>query len=355
MLKKLFLILFILGGFLVCNNIAHAGFGISPPYVKPGKPVFPGTHYEQRIMLLRSAADEDLQASIQIIAPEIDSWISIEQGNLFDLPNDQLKIPMIVRVDVPPDADIGEYKGYINIRIVPKNERTSGGVAIALGARVDIDLTVTDESFLEFLVRKVDIIDFEQFDKPWNWRIFAHFFYRIKVAMNIENTGNVKIAPSKVHIDVYDLTEKKLLESHDDKSLKKVKPFETEKVVASFPTKLGPGEYWGKISVYKDKDIVYKDKLIFNVFPKGGLEGGGKMGIWPWIMLGAIIILIIIIIGILIKIKFWKYIYKLIYIVSWPLRYLWKKLIELINKLKVKFWKWMHKKASKYSNDDSHK
>jgi hypothetical protein len=73
---------------LVCSNFAHAGFGISPPYVKTDKPIFPGSQFEQKITLLRSSADDEMQAEITINAPEIESWINIRQGEVFDLPKD---------------------------------------------------------------------------------------------------------------------------------------------------------------------------------------------------------------------------------------------------------------------------
>ena len=88
---------------------ANAGFGISPPYVKSDR-LIPGSYYEQKITLLRSAADENLQAVISIEAPEIASWISIDKGEQFDLPAGKLQVPMIVRVDVPDNAEIDNYK-----------------------------------------------------------------------------------------------------------------------------------------------------------------------------------------------------------------------------------------------------
>ncbi len=354
MQKKDKIILSIFLGVLLLGsaNMAHAGFGIQPPYVKPGKPIFAGSHYEQRIVLLRSSADADMQAIIKVSAPEIGSWISIDKGESFDLPKDQLRVPMVVMVDVPSDAEIGNYKGHLNIRIVPKEKNLTNGVAIALGARVEIDLTVTDESFVDFIVRKVDIPSIEQLKRPWNWKIFSWFFYRIKVVMKIENTGNTKISPSRVHIDIYDNAKKKLLESHDDKRIKKVEPFMTNDVVAVFPTNLGPGEYWGKISIYKDKDIIQKNEIIFTVFASGKAPTPLKLGKWPYIMMGALILFILFILGVLIKIKIWNHLWQVLMIFTWPLRYVFKKINNFWACLKRKFWRWMHTKASKYQDQD---
>lgn len=347
---NILLIIIILNCFVWAQS-AQAGFGISPPYVKTIKPIFPGSHFEQSITLLRSSAEEEMEAIIKINAPEIADWITIVQGDVFDLPKDQLRVPMVVMVDVPNKAEIGNYQGYINIQIAPKGKNQGGGVTIALGARVDIDLNITNETFLDFTVRKFGIPDFEMLKEPWSWKIFSMFFYRVKAAITIKNTGNVKVAPTKVSLEVYDLTKTILFESSLDKKIKKVEPFKTETVYASFPTKLEAGQYWGKIRVYKDDAIVYKDETIFSVKPPGGLEDGTKLGIWPWIMLSGIIVFIVLIIFILIKIKIWLYIYRVIYIISWPLRMIFWKIVFCWKKIKQAFWGKMHQKAEKYKKE----
>lgn len=332
---------------------AQAGFGISPPYVKTNKPIFPGSKFEQRITLVRSSATAGMQAEVTVNAPEIANWISIDKGLVFDLPQDQLKIPMNVIVDVPDSAEIGNYKGYINIRITPKNSSNEGGVAIALGARVDIDLTITNEEFVDFNVRTVNINDFEMLGFPWKYRIFSMFFHRINVAMLIENTGNTKVAPTRVHLDVYDITEKNILASYDDTKIKKVEPFRTMTTSASFPTKLGEGRYWGHVKVYKDNDVLYKNKIAFTIHPHGSLNAGTKLGIWPWLMLAAMFLLLCLVLIALYKVKIWIYIGALIYLLAWPLRKIWHFSRSAQKSFARKFWSWMHKKSSQYNSENS--
>lgn len=353
--RRIITITIILGGILAWGRVTQAGFGISPPYVKSSKPIFAGAHYEQKITLLRSAADDDLQAKITINAPEIDSWVSIEQGEVFDLPKGKLQVPMIVRVDVPSDAEIGNYKGYINVRVSPKDEDSGAGVAIALGARVDIDLDVTDEVFVDFLLRNVKIEDIETLPFPWRLPIFSHFFYKTKVVLDVENTGNVKTAPTKVVMEVYDLAEKELLESYTDDSIAKVDPFDRQKVYADFRTKLKPGQYWGKVKVYRDNDIIKNDKITFNVFENGQGKVNTDLGIMPWIMLSSIVLIFVLIIFALIKFRSWRLVFKVLFILTYPVRVLFGKTKGGFRGLKVKFWKWVHKKASKYQDFDRKK
>ncbi len=352
MFKRLILPIFILFFTFAFALPALAGFGISPPYVKTVKPIFPGSHFEQKITLLRSSAEEDLQAQVIINAPEIAPWVSVDKGEIFDLPKGQLRVPMIVKVDVPKDAEIGDYKGHINIKIIPKNKIKGSGVAIALGARVDIDLTVTNQEFLGFSVRNVTIQDFDEYGFPWNLKIFSYFFYKIKAKLKIENTGNVPIAPTRVHIDVYDIGEKVLLESADDTSIKKVDPFLTQEVEADFKTNLPPGQYWALIKVYKEKDIVYKDKFAFTIYKHGAPGRTVHITLYQWIELAVIILLILIFVLFLIKIKFWIYLYKVLYLVFWPFLFVYKKISATIKHLKVRFWKWVHKKSAQYQDDD---
>ncbi len=346
------ILLIVVLGIFVLAGIAQAGFGIQPPYVKPNKPIFAGTHYEQKITLLRSSADADMQALIKVSAPEISDWITIDKGETFDLPIDKLRVPMVVMIDVPDDAEIGNYKGHLNVKITPKENSLSSGVAIALGARVEIDITITDESFVDFIVRKVDIPSIEQLKKPWEWKIFSWFFYRVRVVMKIENTGNTKIAPSRVHIDIYDNAKKELLESHDDKKIEKIEPFKTKSVEATFPTNLEAGEYWGKISIYKDKDIIQKNEIIFTVFAPGKALTPLKLGKWPYIMMSSLILVLLLILSVLIKIKIWNHLWLVFMIITWPIRFVFKIIRKFFKFLKLKFWRWMHAKASKYQNKD---
>jgi len=348
MLKKVVTFLLLIVGIMAYPSFVYAGFGISPPYVKTNKPIFPGSQFEQKITLLRSSANDDMQAEITINAPEIASWIKIREGNVFDLPKDKLKIPMMVEINVPKDAEIGNYKGYINVRIVPKTKNSGGGVAIALGARIDVNLTVSNETFRDYEIRKVEIPAFEKLGKPWSWKIFSMFFYKIKVVMKIKNKGNVKVAPSRVHLDVYDISNKNLLASYEDKSIKKVKPFVTEDTTASFSTNLEPGQYWGKVKVYDSNDIIYKNEIAFTIHAHGKLKGGTKLGPWPYLMMAGLILLNLILILLLIKFKFWKYLFIALMFITWPLRYLWKIISGYLSKLKKKFFKWIYEKSAGY-------
>jgi len=344
MIKKIVISVVLIGVF-AWSGVVRAGFGISPPYVKPKKAVFPGSHYEQKITLLRSEADSPMTAIITLTAPEMANWVTIDKGFEFEMPAGELQVPMVVKVDVPAKAEIGNYKGNFNIRIVPLGANKNPGVAIALGARVDMDIDVTNERFFDFAVRMTSIPDIGVLSRPWNWRIFSYFFYRIAVVLKIENIGNVAAGPTKVHLDVYDVEDKKLLESYDDAKIKKVDPFVTKDVVANYPTRLGKGFYWGRVTVYNGDDIVHKDKITFEVKGHGQLSGYKH-----WLMLAGLILLILLLLLSLVKVRIWKYIFMVLFVVSWPLRLVLRLLLGMKNKVVESFWEKMGQKAEKYKS-----
>jgi len=329
----------------------RAGFGVSPPTIR-NRQLTPGSTYEKEIRLLRSSANEDLQVDIKIDAPEIAAWITLEKGLKFMIPKGDLQVPMKVYFNIPKNAELGNYRGHINVKVTPAGGNKSGGVSIVLGARIDIDLALTNVSFSDFIIKNVSIPSFERLRAPWNFKIwkplFEKLFYRSVVLMNIENTGNIKTAPSKVVIEVYDISKKKLLETAVDKTIDEINSFSTESVKAYFPTKLLPGQYWSKIKVYKGSQIVNFYEIAFTVEDSGGLGAGArKLGVYPWlVMLGIIIIAILILLG-LIKIKIWRYFIALIGIIIKPS---FKGISSFFGGANKRFWKWVASQADKHKN-----
>jgi hypothetical protein len=239
------------------TQFVQAGFGISPPYVI-NKRLIPGSYYEQKINLSRSNPDEDLTVLVEIDAPEIASWISIDPGVEFLFPKGEKLTEITVKVNVPDNAELKNYKGYIRAKVVPV-KAAGGQVSVALGARIDVDLTVGKGEFFDFLVRAINISNVAK--KAWPLK----YFNKVEITLKVENTGNIKSSPTKVHLDVYDIYEKGILESGDDTSMAKIKPFEEKEITAAFSTKLEPGTYYGIVKVYKEDEISRQEKIIFSV------------------------------------------------------------------------------------------
>jgi hypothetical protein len=93
--------------------------------------------------------------------------------------------------------------------------------------------------------------------------------------MYVENTGNVPAAPVNVEFDLYDTGGLRLIQStKHQNTLKKILPFNTEKIVAEAPITVPPGAYRVKYRIYKQSDIVAQaGELALSVLPKGTIPG----------------------------------------------------------------------------------
>src|SRR3989344_4485505 len=212
--------------FVLSADIASAGFGITPPYVR-NTSLTRNSTYEQQILLVRGNPDVPQKAQVSIDAPEIIDWIEIVEGDSVPLPRGVQKVPMTVRIKVPSDADFKDYNGTIRIKTVPDDDQVSAGaVSISLGAQVDIALTVIDREILEF-------------------RIF-------------------------------DFAGKVLLEETQNKNkVRKIAPYATEEVFAEIPTRLPAGNYIARFKVYNGEEVKQEGEVSLSVLPYGTLQQAG--------------------------------------------------------------------------------
>lgn len=249
---KKFLAGIILSGIFLAlaSTKVYAGFGISPAGINNAD-LKPGTRYVQDMVISRSDPDEDLVAVIQPELGELNNWVSFEPGTRINLPKGEQRVSIKVIIDVPADAAIKPYEGIFRILATPLGQVK--GVSVVKGARVDIDLTTTQESVINLNVRAVSIPDgFEEED--------------LLVNITAKNEGNSDTAPTRVEIKVSDLLEKeiKTITSYD---IEKVPAYEQSSVRAVFKDHgLMTGEYYGAITVYVG-DTKFEDRVVFKIRP----------------------------------------------------------------------------------------
>jgi hypothetical protein len=254
--------------FLLSGNVAFAGFGITPPYVRNDS-LTKDSEYDQKIILTRSDPVEDLKAVITVNVPGADSWISVDKGKEFILPRGEMQVPMVVKVKVPPKAKYGEYRGNIRVVIEAANNPTPGTVGISLGAQIDVGLTVIDQKIYDFAVRTQRVTDLEE-----GRRFFGLFFPgKIKLTMQVENLGNISFGPTRVVMDIRDATGAIVETTENVNWIKKVKPFEIKEVTAELPTRLPPGSYKAHFKIYKNDEVAKEGELSLSILPYGTLEG----------------------------------------------------------------------------------
>jgi hypothetical protein len=306
-----------LGGFIILtffllffSQNALAGFGISPPFFRNDN-LTRGSYFEEKIYLVRGDPVEDSKVTIMINVPGADSWIKIDKGTSFILPKGEKAVPILVSVQVPNDAPYGRYTGFMRITVEPK-EVPPGQVGIALGARVEVDLNVAERKIFNFIVRLVDFLDSEE---GYKW-LFFFIPGKLTMRMTIENTGNLPVAPTKVHLDVYDMLKSKILESLNSAKIEgKVLPFKTDTVLAIFKTKLPKGSYWAKYKIYKDNDVVREGELVINIKERGSIPGYKGFNLFSAMIFGnekTIVSLLLAVIIVAISIPLYKIIKKIL-------------------------------------------
>ncbi len=277
-MKKIRLILAISLLIILNANSVFAGFGVSPPKVLNHQ-LLPGSRFEQTIYLVQSKPDKELAATVEIDAPEIEDWISIDQGLEFIIPAGVQQFPIRVSVDVPKEAEFKSYEGQMWIKTLPTDmEEKRGMVTVALGAIITFDLKVSTEEVYGFMVRGLSITNVEE-GRP------------IKVGITLQNVGNVRDRPTKIHIDVYDQYHDKLLYSGDAVDLKYVEPFQTKTITGKFKAELAIGSYWADIWVYKDGNILVEDKRVFYVVERTGLLYKVFSHWYSWVILVVLILI----------------------------------------------------------------
>lgn len=264
-----------------------------------------GTVFEQKITLVRSDPTEDLKAEITMNIPGAENWFSVDLGQEFTLPKGVTQVPIVITVRVPKDAEYKEYKGAIRIRTSSTDVPEGGGVSIALGAQIDVDVKVVDKIF-DFDVRRIRMADLEEGRTKWG----LFFPGKIRFYMTIENTGNTEYGPTKVLFEIFDSEMETLLETTENTNkVEKIAPFTIKEVLAELPTRLPAGRYTAKYTIYKGEEIAQQNRVNVSVAAVGSVFGYEGYGFWGLSiadklkavgMIGVPLLLLLILIGILV-------------------------------------------------------
>lgn len=279
---KIVIFLFILT-ILAPVQTTRAGFGISPPYVR-NENLSRGSTYTEKIYIVRNEkeATEDWKITILPDLEEIESWFSIEPGLEFIIPAGDEKFPIFITVKVPKKAKYDDYHGYIRIQGAVDAPLKEGGISLSIGGRIDVDITVSDVQIVNFKIRGIKMYDMETGHDAW----WGHVKGVIKLGITLENIGNVKAAPSKVELNIYDYTSGELLEELVNyNKIVKIDPFQEEDTMAKFKTDLPAGSYRAEFRIYNGEKVVRTGDSTLSVLPYGTLPKEATP-IWVWILLG---------------------------------------------------------------------
>jgi hypothetical protein len=269
------------------THMAHASFGVSPPFVTADH-LIPGITYTQTIYLVQDQLDTDLPIKATLSIPdEVASWISIDKGFSFVIPKGARQFPVTISITIPKDATLGKWNGGIAFTTAPS---ASGQVTIALGVRVAINFTVGNGIYEQF---SVPLITFPDIEEGWNPTVDVRF----------NNQGNISEAFDAATFeifDVYDTVRLAYIQKQD--GFPETKPFSTNEYTVDFPTTfyLGVGDYWGSVVFYQNGKVVASQKAIFHVLPVGSIAGvwGRITHFWKAYQAYLIAIIIILVVAV---------------------------------------------------------
>src|SRR3989338_5001840 len=134
----------------------HAGFGISPPSIKETRLV-PGSRITRTVYLIQGDPLYDVGIGVIVESKDIKDWISFDPGETFIVPKGVQQFPLKVTIQVPKDAEMGIYKAFVRTSTVPQKAEGATSVAISLGVRIDVELTVGNDVYESFTITNINI------------------------------------------------------------------------------------------------------------------------------------------------------------------------------------------------------
>ncbi len=257
----------------------EAGFGVSPPLIQEDKLV-PGITLERIVYLVQGTPERDLPVKI-VVESQIADWISFPQGAEVVIPKGVQQYPLAVDITVPDNADLGAYKGVIRLTTVPVKAEDAGEVAIAVGGIVNLDLTVGNNIIYELKSKLIKILDIKEGDDPM-------------VDVSLINNGNAPAAPDTATFELFNKFGELRLAYAESKDFEKIPAFHEQVAHLVFPVEIhiAPGEYWGHVKVYRERELLGELRTVFNVTEKTFAEKYTNMIL---IGIGAVVFLLLVI------------------------------------------------------------
>jgi hypothetical protein len=233
---------------------AYAGFGVSPSLIQEQRLV-PGATIERTFYLIQGTPENSVDVNFTIESATAASWVTILdiEGSSLTIPEGVQQFPVKVKIQVPPDAPENIHRVFIRTNTIP--EGGTGQVAIAMSAKLELELTVGDEIYKEFKIRDVQLQDIPVNGQP-------------TVTVKIENTGNVPSGPDSATFELFNkFGDLRLAYAQIDGTIEEVPGFTEETVTVKFPLdiKIGLGEYWGTVKLYEADKLVREEKSVFRV------------------------------------------------------------------------------------------
>lgn len=235
---------------------ASAGFGVSPPLIRE-EHLAPGVSLTRTIYLVQGDPRESLFVEVAVESDQIKDWLSFSPGVSFTIPAGVQQFPFEVTIAVPKDANLGVYKAFVRVNTAPTAAEGATSVAVSVGGRIDVDVTVGDEVFVSYGVKELQILDTKERAD-------------LLVEARVENKGNVPAVFDSATFELFDKFNSVRLgfATAGKDQFPQVPPFSEKRITLRFPAGiyLAPGEYWGHVRVFNaDGEMIREAQNVFNV------------------------------------------------------------------------------------------
>lgn len=253
-----------------------AGIGISPASLLNNQ-LKPGTTFRQEINISQSDPNVALTVTVEPDIQGVNDWFTFEPGGTFQIAQGQNNASVTMVLTIPDGAELKDYKGFLRVKATPVGSAALGGVSVVKGARLDVNLSVTEQDLVELLVRSIE-------PKPSDRK------GSIVLGLKIENKGNVAAAPTKVEMEIEDLNLNPIttLSTND---LDEIAVSETKEIQAVFPNNLAAGEYFANVKVYLNDTVLREDRINLKVE-----EGGSDIPVSDGMTDGRLIVVALVLI-----------------------------------------------------------
>jgi len=211
--------------------------------------LLPGSSYEYPITFQLQDLTSDAKVTISTELTGFDNWITFLPSKEFIYKSDLEKQIITVKVDVPTDAIVQNYKGYIRINVVdPTNQAMT---SIVSGSRIDVSLDLTTK-----VIEKLDIvaasIDSFKADSP------------LSLMINLHNVGNGNLTITKATINVIGTDNSEVATLNSDTNIT-IPAFSFKESTLEFTNKLEAGSYKANIVLFKGSEIIASQTIPFSV------------------------------------------------------------------------------------------
>ena len=215
--------------------------GVSPPRIYAGH-LLPGSHFEQEVLISKST-NEDLEVAITTNSP----LITFDKESNLILEND---INLVVSIDIPEDAELGNYDDTVDIRI---RSSDTVGITTELVFPVLIMINVTDKEWDEYSVGTIAIPDIEECSP-------------VTFIIPVNNKGNIQSGPETIEVTVLDKFRKQEILTASAE-LADVPAFSREDVRVETEIMLSAEQYSADVLVIGKDGELKNETVMFDVVP----------------------------------------------------------------------------------------